>query len=205
MQITADTIRGALEELGLLLIEAARAYLMTTGPYPLKMRNSKLLQSMTTQVQQSRNAKGQFGGFDASGLSVFVQDYAKYVISGRRPFAKKVPIAALVEWIKIKGVGEGNLPRASIRTRNAQGRLVRRRTADGRFIDRNAITALSINKLAWAIQASIYRNGIKGRDFVRVAIDAGEKAFTAWLDTHALDAITKDLDNVFTFSANGRR
>lgn len=174
--LTADTVRGALIELGEFLIEAARAYLMTTGRYPLKMRNSRLLKSMTTKVAQGRNARGQFGTFDASGLSVFVEDYAKYVISGRRPFARKVPISALIGWIKLKGVGSG-------------------RDSRGRFAGRPA----DINRLAWAIQASIYKNGIKGRDFVTVAIRQGEQVFDAWLDTRALDAITKDLDNVFKF------
>ena len=37
-------------------------------------------------------------------LQIAMFDYAKYVISGRRAGAKKVPISALIKWIKQKGL-----------------------------------------------------------------------------------------------------
>jgi hypothetical protein len=93
-----------------------------------------------------------------------------------------VPISALIAWIKIKGIGSG-------------------RDSRGRFAGKPA----DINRLAWAIQQSIYLNGIKARPFVEAAIRQGEQVFDAWLNERALDAITRDLDNAFNFGPNGRR
>jgi hypothetical protein len=75
-------------------------------------------------------------------VTAYMVEYGRYVISGRRKFAKKVPIAALLTWIAKKGIlGRDN---------------------SVRFISRNS--------LAFAIQNAIYKNGIQGRDFITPAV-----------------------------------
>jgi hypothetical protein len=76
-------------------------------------------------------------------VDVIANHYATYVITGRRAGAKKVPISALIGWIKSKRI---------------QGR-----DSKGRFI--------SVQSLAYAIQTAIARQGIKPRDFLTPAIE----------------------------------
>jgi hypothetical protein len=66
-----------------------------------------------------------------NGLRMYAFDYYEWLSTGRKPRARKIPIEALISWIK------------------------KYRIASGR----------SVNSVAWAIQQSIYRNGIKGRAF----------------------------------------
>lgn len=75
-----------------------------------------------------------------TGIEVYAADYARFIDSGRKKFTKKIPISALILWIKRKKIS----PRGG----------------------------LSINNLAYAIQNSIYQNGIKGKNI----IEKGEKA-----------------------------
>lgn len=79
---------------------------------------------------------------DGDKLHIYLNHYGRYVISGRRKFVKKVPISALLGWIK----------KNNIQPRNRGGK------------------AISQNSLAWAIQISIYKNGIRGRDFLTPAL-----------------------------------
>jgi hypothetical protein len=41
-------------------------------------------------------------------VTAYMVDYGRYVISGRRKFARKVPIAALLVWIEKKGIKSRN-------------------------------------------------------------------------------------------------
>ena len=41
-------------------------------------------------------------------VEVFMNDYGRYVNTGRKRGAKKVPISALVEWIKQRGIASNN-------------------------------------------------------------------------------------------------
>lgn len=91
-----------------------------------------------TKLQQSIEAEVSNG----DTVTAYMIEYGQWVVSGRRKFAKKVPIAALLDWIKRKGISGRN--------------------AKGRFITHNS--------LAFAIQNGIYKNGIAGRDFVSPAI-----------------------------------
>lgn len=38
--------------------------------------------------------------------NLFYNDYLEYIESGRKPFARKVPVRALVEWARRKGVSD---------------------------------------------------------------------------------------------------
>ncbi len=177
--LQATTLRAALVELGELIIDLMRAHLETQRRYPLRRGKSALLDTMTATVEQPRATGGRFAGFDASSLSVYIADYAKYVESGRRPGARKVPISALVAWIKSKRVGIS-------------------RTSRGRFTKRQ----MTITQLAFAIQNSIYKRGIAGRPFIKLAFEQGQKAFAVWLDEKALDLLTRDLDVAFNLKTS---
>lgn len=78
------------------------------------------------------------------GFDIVANFYARFVISGRRPGARRVPVEALLKWIKNRGISG--------------------RDARGRFISQIS--------LAFAIQNSIYKNGIRGRDFLTPAFEA---------------------------------
>lgn len=41
-------------------------------------------------------------------ITAYMADYGRYVIGGRRPFVRKVPIAALIDWINRKGIVSTN-------------------------------------------------------------------------------------------------
>lgn len=41
-------------------------------------------------------------------LEIWTENYGNFVESGRRPGAKRVPIASLVQWIKVKGLATGD-------------------------------------------------------------------------------------------------
>lgn len=74
----------------------------------------------------------------SQAFEVYMNDYAEWVIRGRKPGGKKVPIAAILDWIKRK-------------------RIVGR-SARGRFITRTS--------LAFAIQTSLHQTGIRARNFL---------------------------------------
>jgi hypothetical protein len=87
-------------------------------------RNSDLLQSVEFTPENSRDS-----------LYMYVNNYYRYVSKGRRPKMKKIPITALITWIKKKRITP---------------------------------TKYSTNQLAFALQNSIYRNGIRGKNFIEL-------------------------------------
>ena len=120
-------------------------------------KNSNLVKSIEWTVQ--------------NGVFVMLaNDYYEYVSTGRRPRARKVPIMALVQWIKDK-------------------RLKGRNKKTGRFITNNS--------LAFAIQNSIYKNGIKGKNFItevdEVVGDIAEIRMAEGLE----DLLILELDKTF--------
>jgi hypothetical protein len=78
-------------------------------------------------------------------------DYFKYVNEGRRPNVKRVPIKALLDWIKIRGV----------RFRNEKGRFRRG----------------SNLQMAFAIQKNIFKYGIKPAGIYDLGLDGIEGYF----------------------------
>lgn len=105
---------------------------------------------------------------DKNGLSVYVQDYLKFIISGRKKFARKIPLAVIIRIIK--------------RSKGTQG-ITRKK-------------GISINKLAFMIQESIYRNGIKG-------IGKGKRnnLYEA-IEDLTQKVITQDIERLFKIEAN---
>ncbi|MDF7810657.1 hypothetical protein [Hymenobacter sp. YC55] len=79
---------------------------------------------------------------------------------GRKLLAKKVPLSALLTFIK---------------QRNLQGRNKK----SGKFIERN--------RLAFMIQNAIYRNDIRGRHFIEPAFAIGQELTDIYLNNQLLD------------------
>ena len=80
------------------------------------------------------------------GINMIAASYYPYVSQGRRANIRRVPLSALIDWIK----------RYNIRPRNGQ----------------------TINQLAFAIQTSIYKRGIKAKNFVD-KVETGVADYTA--------------------------
>lgn len=167
-------LRDTLQAIGEAIIQHAIFLLESKGRYPLDRSTSRLLKSFRAEVKQGRNSKGQFEGFTPNAqLLVFAADYAIYLDQGRKPGVKKVPIAALLEFIKRR--------RIRGRVRKGKGR--------GRFI--------TANQLAFIIQNAIYKNGIKGRNFIQPAFDEGQRLVDIYLNDQLLDDMTYELDRKF--------
>jgi hypothetical protein len=84
-------------------------------------------------------------------LQISYADYYKNVNFGRKPGGKKVPISALIEWIKVRGL--------------------KKRDAKGRFAKGG------IRSLAFAIQTNIHRFGIRRANLFDKAYDSLEEVF----------------------------
>jgi hypothetical protein len=82
-------------------------------------------------------------------LVITYADYFKYVNEGRRPERKKVPLTALLEWIKIRG----------IKGRNKKGRFMKNLS------------------LAFAIQTNIFKYGIRPANIYDKGLDSLEEIF----------------------------
>lgn len=98
--------------------------------------------------------------FTTDGVEIDLPEQALYIESGRRPFSKKVPIQALIKWLK-------------------RYRVVSRDTKTGKF---RKVSQDSITSAAWAIQQSIYKNGIKARPFIQASLDFAEEAISQVID-----------------------
>jgi hypothetical protein len=168
---TPSPIRDVLLAIG----EAVRKELLRglneNGRYPLRT-NSALAKSLRVEVTQGRGASGRFEGYTAnSALALYAADYAEYVDKGRKKFAKKIPISALLIFIKNRGLGQ-----------------VRQKS--GRFGGRT----ISANSLAFAIQTAIYKSGLRGRHFIQPAFDVGQNLVEIYLDNQLLDGLCYELD-----------
>jgi hypothetical protein len=72
---------------------------------------------------------------------LWANEYLQWIISGRKPMARKIPVEALIKWMKKKNIvpiGAGQ----------------------------------STNSVAYAIQNSIYKSGIKMRPFGTLIVNA---------------------------------
>jgi len=137
----------------------------TTRGMSNKVATGQLLNSLTATVV--RTPQG-------SQLVITYMDYFEAVNLGRRPEKKKVPITALLDWIKIRG----------IKGRNKRGRF---------------IPNLS---LAFAIQTNIYKYGIAPSNIYDKARDSFEDLLenppTEFRDEYEslYEAIGRDVENL---------
>ena len=152
--------------------------LLDNGPHGALRRSSalrkQLLSAGAVNVAQQRGAGGRFGSY---GLTIVAQDYLLWLDTGRKPGGKKVPIDALIKWVRQRGLNRGK---------------------NGRFTG-----AASINQIAWAVQRSIWLHGIKGRHFIDPAWALGGQVLSTLLDESALDLMSRDLDQQFLYFKTG--
>lgn len=99
-----------------------------------KVASGKLRDSITVQAQKSGNE---------TIIQVLTAEYAQWVQSGRLPGKKGVPIQAIEQWIKSRG----------LQGRDKQGRFIKRKS------------------FAFAIQNNIKKFGIRPSNFLDVAIE----------------------------------
>ncbi len=110
------------------------------------------------------------GTFDVKKITLSMNFYGQFLDSGRRRGARGVPIDVLMKWI---------------RENRLQGR-----SKKGRFI--------STRSLAFVIQASIKRKGIKKRNFILPAIKAADNYLKSRdVSRNIMNVLTQDLDSWF--------
>ena len=143
--------------LGQIIVEEIQTYLVTKNKL---LKNNGLVQSIDYEVRQNQ-------------LEILAADYYEYYVKGRRPFARKVPIFALIKWIQ--------------RYRFKAGRG---RDARGRFI--------TDNQYAFAIQTAIYKNGIKKKeDAVAIVLKRNEGTINEIIDSEFEKIIDEELNKIF--------
>lgn len=91
--------------------------------------------------------------FNTDGVKIDLPEQAQYINNGRKAGAKKVPIAALVKWLK-------------------RYRVVSRDKTTGKY---QKASQGSINSAAYAIQTAIFKNGIKARPFIEKSMKYAEE------------------------------
>lgn len=168
----------ALNELGKLLVRSIKDQLQLRK-YPYgnpesgqgdKVASGKLINSISYQIVDGTDGQ--------PIIQLNYQDYLKYVNRGRKPFAKYVPIKALLDWIKVRGI--------------------RGRTKKGRF--------MSNLSLAFAMRENIYKYGIRPARIFDESYDGLEYYFEDFPNNlppdvvtaanELYDAITEDLNNL---------
>ena len=142
-------------------------FVLESGRYPLNRRTSPLLKSLQAKVGQQRDAGGRFTA--QASLELYALDYLEYLDRGRPKFTKKVPLDAILKWMR----------KRKIFNRNSGGQFK------------------SANQLAFIIQNSIYRNGIRGRNFLQPAFDEGQRLMDIYLNNDLLSDLTYELDQHF--------
>jgi hypothetical protein len=170
----ANPIRDTLQAIGEALIQHIY-FVLESGKYPLNRRSSALLKSLRVEVRQGRDAGGRFEGFTAnSSLELYALDYLEYLDRGRPRFVKKVPLDALIAWLRKRTIGQN-------------------RQRNGRYGKRT----VKLNQLAFIIQNSIYRNGIRGRNFLAPAFDEAQNLLDIYVNSQLLDDVTMELTRTF--------
>lgn len=185
-------IKEILTQIGLAVAREIVRLLDETGRQPLRANSTlrrQLLSGEAVKVSQGRGASGRFEGYTASSsLTLYALDYLQWVDSGRKKFAKKVPLSAILQFIKDR----------NLQPRNAKGRYV----SPGRIkIKAKGDTPeKSLNKLAFLIQRSIYLHGIRPRPVIGPAFDLGQHLVELYLDNQLLDGMTMELEEQLKLS-----
>ena len=128
------------------------------------------------QLYNSINGSVEIG---PNGEPIAVIEYADYfnnVNFGRRAGVKRVPLSALIEWIKIRGL--------------------KGRDKKGRF--------MSTTNLAWAIQTNIFKYGVRPANIYDAGISDLEQYFNDFPNNlppdllaegeHVFDAVAEDIN-----------
>lgn len=110
---------------------------------------------------------------DKNEIEFLTAKYYDFYVEGRKPYAKKVPISALIKWI-----------------RRYRRKLGRGRDKKGKYI--------SDLSYAFAIQNAIYKNGIKKKqDPLQQALDISNKAIEKVVYDDFATILFEELDKFF--------
>jgi len=102
-------------------------------------------------------------------ITIYANDYLKFVESGRKPNQKGVPVKVLKEWILRYNIAQ---------KMNWKGTTL---------------------QLAYTIQKSIKRKGIKGKPLTLKAINKTEETINNYLDNTLSNSIETELQRIFSF------
>lgn len=130
-----EHIKEILKILGKILEEELKQLMIQRGKL---LKNGGLVESIEYKVTED------------NGLKLIAEEYFEYYINGRKPGARKVPIYALLKWIK--------------RYKSKIGQF---RDKKGRYI--------SDNSMAFAIQTAIFKNGILRKTYIDTFFTLNEK------------------------------
>jgi hypothetical protein len=184
-------IREILEAIGLAMRRELVRLLDESGRQPLRTNSAlkkQLLSDEAVKVNTVRGKSGRFEGYTASSsLTLYAQDYLQWIDSGRKPFAKKVPLSAIIQFIKDR----------NLRLRDKKTGRFSRKTYRGR--ERSTGQFVSINRLAFMIQNAIYRRGISPRRVIAPAFALGEAMLEQFFDDGMLDNLSLDIEKTLGF------
>lgn len=100
-------------------------------------------------------------------IKIDAPDYFIYFDKGRKPFTKKIPIRAILKWIRTK----------RIKARDSRGRF----------------TSITTNQLAYMIQNSIYNIGIRPRNVIKKTLQQIDKLYK----NNVEKGVKELIDNLF--------
>lgn len=187
-----STIREILEAVALAIAAEMVRILDSNGKRPLREGSAlkkQLLSGEAVRVTQGRGKSGRFEGYTAtSSLTIYALDYLQYLDSGRKPGGKKVPLFALVKFIK---------NRKLILRDKQSGRFAQSRV---KLKSRTGGADVTINRLAFMIQNAIFRNGIKARPVIQPAFDYGQQLIDFYLNEELLDSLSYEIEEQLKFS-----
>jgi hypothetical protein len=118
--------------------------------------------------------------FDINGIKIDLPDHAQHLNNGRTPMrGKKPPISAIISWIK-------------------RYRIVGRDKNTGKY---KKASGNQINQLAFAIQRSIWKNGLKPRYFIEPSIEYAQEKLAEFVD----DILIPDIMSVIDFKLKKKK
>lgn len=118
------------------MIEVKKIQKALLGELLAETRQIMLMRKVDTRSELVRSTEWIY---EKKVFTLFANDYFKWVDTGRKPMARKVPIEALIPWLR----------KNNIRPRSGQ----------------------TYTSLAYAIQQSIYKLGIKGKLYTSAIVD----------------------------------
>jgi hypothetical protein len=151
-----ETLYNTMTELSQQLYVAVKALLMSKGIKP----TSDVVKSIEVRATDKT-------------IQLLAEQYLEYLSTGRKPGAKRIPIRYLLDFIKQNKL-QGRKQTLQAVTFAIATAISKRRGSNKKpptaaltqwVKDNIALRPMTDNQLAFALQTSIYRSGIKGRNF----------------------------------------
>lgn len=134
-----------------------------------KIASSTLVNSVKVNVRDINNI---------NTLEIDIAAYGNFVDEGRLPGKKGIPVSAIMQWLGEKGIG----------VRDERGRFVKGNKEMSKSLKGNKILPI-----AFAIQKSIQRFGIRSSGFIEVALGKIEqdKKIMSLLEEQTMEDLIK--------------